>query len=112
MIRIHFQETLENDQSAYKENPMVYAVGEMIRIHHQETLEHDQSSYTTCHFLPMMFVDDSFVDTNLEAVSCKRLRDAFRLLRFVSVCLAPICMGGHDRAVGYPYAFYSLTAFC
>jgi hypothetical protein len=65
MIRIHFQETLENDQSTYKENLKVYAMREMIRIHFQETLENDQSSYTTCHFSSAMVVDNSFIDTNL-----------------------------------------------
>ena len=46
----------------------------MIRIQQQETLAHDQSSYTACHFSPTLFVDDSFVDTNLETMRGKRLR--------------------------------------
>ena len=82
------------------------------RIHLQATLERDQSSDPTCHFLSALFVDDSFVDTNLEAVTCKRLRDAFRLPRFVSVCRAPLCIGGHDRAVRHPFPFHSFTACC
>jgi hypothetical protein len=45
-------------------------------------------------------------------VNCKRWRDAFHLLRFVSVCLAPLCIGGHDRAVRYPHPFRSFTACC
>ena len=89
----------------------VYAVGTIIRIHRQETLENDQSFYTTCHFLPAMFVDDSFVDTNLETMDCERLRDTFRLLWYVAVCLTPICIGDHDVAVRYPCPFHSFTAF-
>ncbi len=51
-------------QICIQKSPKVYAVTDMIRIHFQETLENDQSSYPTGHFLAALVVDHSFVDPN------------------------------------------------